>query len=271
MERDSWLYNVRRKCQVFAHSIIPDECLSKVYYRIVLHRALSFENPRTFNEKIQWMKLYYYPKNPLIVKCTDKYTVREYVKEKGYEEKLVPLLGVWDQAQDIQWEKLPDSFVLKCNHGCTYNIIITNKNKTDERAVAKKLNSWLNEDFGAFNVELHYSSIKHRCILCEEYLGADITDYKFFCFHGKPYCIYVSNDLIHDRQAKIGFFSLDGEKLPLHRTDYMDIAQITLPSFYEEMKMAAEVLCKDFPFVRVDFFIANGTWYFAELTFTPGA
>ena len=106
-------------------------------------------------------------------------------------------------------------------------------------------------------------------VTCEEFLGESITDYKFFCFNGKPYCVYVSNDLIHDRQAQIGFFYLDGKKMPLHREDYTDIPEISLPSFYEEMMKAAEELCKDFLFVRVDFFIANNTWYFAELTFTP--
>ena len=108
-------------------------------------------------------------------------------------------------------------------------------------------------------------------IVCEEFLGKSITDYKFFCFNGKPEYMYVSHDLIHDRQAKIGFFYLDGTKMPLRRDDYEDIANIELPDFFEEMKRDAEILCKDFPFVRVDFFIANDRYYFAELTFTPGA
>ena len=271
MERDSFLYKLRRKCQVVAHKLVSDEVMSKFYYWIVLHKKLNLKNPRTFNEKIQWMKLYYYPRNPLIIKCSDKYAVREYIKEKGYEKKLVPLFGIWDKADDIIWDDLPNSFVLKCNHGCAYNIVVPNKKAFDKDKIAIQLNSWLKEDFGAFNIEIHYSKIKHHCILCEEFLGESITDYKFFCFNGKPYCIYVSTDLIHDRQAQIGFFDLDGKKMQLHRDDYTDIEEITLPSFYYEMKKAAEVLCKDFPFVRVDFFLANNTWYFAELTFTPGA
>ncbi len=271
MERDSLLYKVRRKAQVLAHKIVSNETLSKFYFKVVLHKDLNLKNPQTFNEKIQWLKLYYYPKNPLVVQAADKFAVRDYIKAKGYGDKLVPLAGVWDRAEDIDWDKLPDKFVLKCNHGCAYNIVVTDKAKADRTAITKQLNTWLKEDFGAFNIELHYSAIKHHRITCEEFLGENITDYKFFCFNGKPDCIYVSTDLVHDRQAQIGFFYLDGKKMPLHRDDYTDIPQVTLPLFYDEMKNAAEILCKDFPFVRADFFVTDNTWYFAELTFTPSA
>ena len=271
MERDTFFYKVRRKCQMLAHKVVSNETMSKLYFSIVLHKRLNLKNPQTFNEKIQWMKLYYYPNNPLVIKCSDKYAVREYIKDKGYGEKLVPLLGVWDRAEDIDWDRLPNRFVLKCNHGCAYNIIVSDKSKLDKAETVKRLNEWLKEDFGAFNIEIHYSAINHHRITCEEFLGETITDYKFFCFSGEPYCIYVSNDLIHDRQAQIGFFYLDGKKMPLYRDDYTDIPNVTLPHFYDEMRKAAADLCYDFPFVRVDFFITNDTWYFAELTFTPGA
>lgn len=271
MERDSAAYLIRRKCQVIAFKIVPDDIMSKLYYRIVLHKRLNLKNPSTFNEKIQWMKLYYYPKNPVVVNCTDKYEVREYIRNKGYGDRLVPFLGVWDKPEDIEWDSLPDQFVLKCNHGCAYNIVVPNKSKMDITSTKSKLASWLKEDFGAFNIELHYSAIKKHRIICEEYLGDCLTDYKFFCFNGEPSCIYVSKDLIHDRQAQIGFFYLDGTKMPLHRNDYIDLAEVTLPPFFEEMRNAATVLCKDFPFVRVDFFVTDNTWYFAEMTFTPGA
>ncbi len=271
MERDSIIYKTRRKCQVIAHKLVSNETMSKLYYKIVLHKKLNLENPQTFNEKLQWMKLYYYPKNQLVVNGADKYAVREYIDKLGFGDRLVPLLGVWDKAEDIEWDKLPERFVLKCNHGCAYNIVVSDKNKLNIAATMKQLNAWLKEDFGAFNIELHYSEIKHHRITCEEFLGENITDYKFFCFNGEPKFIYVSTDLIHDRQAQIGFFYLDGKKMPLHREDYTDIPEVTLPPFYNEMKAAAEVLCQDFPFVRVDFFVANDTWYFAELTFTPSA
>lgn len=271
MERDSSLYKIRRKCQVLAHKFISDECLSKFYYRIVLKKKLNLKNPRTFNEKLQWLKLYYLPENNLAIKCADKYSVREYIEKKGYGDKLVPILGAWDDARKINWDTLPDKFVLKCAHGCAYNIVVSDKNKVDKNIVINQLNNWLKEDFGAFNIELHYSKINPRMITCEEFLGDCITDYKFFCFNGEPKFIYVSNDLIHDRQAQIGFFYLDGKKMPLHRDDYTDIENVELPSYFDEMKNMAKELSKEFPFVRVDFFIANDRYYFAELTFTPSA
>ena len=271
MERDCILYKIRRKIQTLASKILPTELLSKIYFWIVLRKKAHISNPQTFNEKLQWLKLHYYPNNPLVVKCADKYTVREYIKDKGLEHLLTPLLGVWNKAEQIDWFNLPENFVLKCNHGCAYNILCADKTKLNIDDTSKQLNSWLKEDFGSFNLELHYSQIKYHKIICEVYLGDCITDYKFFCFNGKPKLMYVSKDLVHDRQAQIGFFNLDGSKYPLIRDDYDNIETIELPSFYQEMLHDAEVLCKDFPFVRVDFFITDNRYYFAELTFTPAA
>lgn len=271
LQRESMAYKIRRRIQASASRVLPKETLSKLYYRIVLHKKLDLKDPKTFNEKIQWMKLYCYPKDPLVVEVTDKYGAREYVSRKGYGDKLVPLHGVWEKAEDIDWEALPESFVLKCTHGCAYNIVVPAKRDLDKKAVVKQLNAWLKEDFGAFNIEPHYSEIKRRRIICEEFLGNKLIDYKFFCFGGKPQFIYVSSDLIHDREAQMGFFELDGEKIPLKRDDYADLKEIVPPPFYSEMLSAAESLSGDFPFVRVDFFITEDRWFFAELTFTPGA
>ncbi len=273
MERDSIFYLIRRKLQVVAHKIFPDEMMSKIYFRIVLKKKLNLSNPMTFNEKLQWLKLNYYPNNPLVIQCSDKWMVRKYISNKGYKDTLVPLLGRWRRAENIEWDKLPDKFVLKCNHGCAYNIVCSNKSKLNKSVVVNQLNKWMKEDFGAFNIELHYSKIYPHVIICEEYLGDEkgITDYKFFCFNGIPRFIYVSNNLIHDRQAEIGFFNLDGTKMPIKRDDYTDILEIQLPDFYDEMLKMSYDLSSDFPFVRVDFFLANDRYYFAEPTFTPGA
>ena len=271
MERTSVVYKSRRKMQVLAHKVFSDEFMSRLYCRIVLKKKLDLKNPKTFNEKLQWCKLYYYPQNPLVVQCADKYAVREYITKAGFGDKLVPLLGSWNNSSEISWNELPDQFVLKCNHGCAYNIVVSNKNVLDKKATLKQLNQWMREDFGAFKIERHYSRIKQHKIICEQFLGETIIDYKFFCFNGKPKFIYVSNDLIHDRQAQIGFFYLDGKKMNLKRSDYTDIPSIELPSFFDEMLNMSNDLCKDFPFVRVDFFLANNTYYFAELTFTPSA
>ena len=271
MERNNILYKIRRRGQVIAHKLFSNEFMSKFYYKIVLQEKLNLDDPKTFNEKLQWLKLYYYPNNDLVIKCADKYEVRKYIKDKGYEKKLVPLIGEWDNPKQIEWKKLPNQFVLKCNHGCAYNLICYNKKEFNKTKAEKQLNRWLKEDFGSFNIELHYSKIKHHKIICEEFISEDLMDYKFFCFNGEPKFIYVSSDLIHDRQAKIGFFNLDGSKMKLQRDDYENIENIQMPSFYNEMLEMAMNLCKEFPFVRVDFFVTKSRYYFAELTFTPSA
>lgn len=271
MERDSFLYKTRRKCQTIAHRIFSDEMMSKFYYKVVLGEKLNLKNPQTFNEKLQWLKLNYWPNNKLAIQCADKYAVRDYIKTKGYGETLTPLIDNWTNADDIDFGKLPKQFVLKCNHGCAYNIVVSDKDKINTDDVKRQLSAWLKEDFGAFNIELHYSKIKPHRIVCEEFLGEKLIDYKFFCFNGEPKFIYVSTDLVHDRQAQLGFFNLDGTKIPLKRDDYADIPEIQFPDYFNEMLSMAKDLAADFPFVRADFFLANDRYYFAELTFTPGA
>ena len=257
MERESKVYKTRRKMQVIASHIVPKTVLSKFYFRIVMKEKLDLKDPKTFNEKLQWLKLFYYPYNKKVVRCADKYAVREYVRNKGLDQLLNHLLGHWTDTNQIDWKELPDQFVLKCNHGCAYNIICDDINHFDKKGAIKQLNQWLHEDFGAFNVEPHYTKIKPHRIICEEYLGEDIVDYKFFCLNGEPRFLYVSEDLIHDRQARIGFYDVEGNKLPLVKSSYKDLQNVVFPDFYTEMLKDATVLAKDFPFVRVDFFVTK--------------
>lgn len=271
MDRKSPLYKARRVAQAVAYHVLPHETLSKIYYKILIHDKLDLKNPKTLNEKLQWLKLYYFPNDSLAIQCADKYQVREYIRQKGLGERLTNLLGVWENAVDIDWDTLPEKFVLKCTHGCAYNIICKDKAAFDKTAATKQLNKWLKEDFAVFNVELHYGKIKPRRIIAEEFLGDKLIDYKFFCFNGQPQFLYISSDLVHDRQAQIGFFDVEGNKIPLVRDDYEDIGDIQMPDCFSEMIEAAKLLSADFPFVRVDFFKTNASYAFAELTFTPGA
>ena len=271
MDRNSFLYKLRRKCQQIAFYILPHDLLSKIYCKIVIHKNIDLKNPKTLNEKLQWYKLNYCPKNSLIIQCADKFQVRSYIEKKGYKNLLTNLIGYWENVEDIDWNKLPDKFVLKCTHGCAYNILCKDKSTFNIKEEKKKLKKWLREDFSTFNVELHYGKIKPRRIICEEFLGGVITDYKFFCFNGIPKFYYVSSDLIHDRDAEMGFFNLDGSKIPLIREDYKDIGEIKQPNCFLDMLDVAKNLSKDFPFVRVDFFLVEDGFKFAELTFTPGA
>lgn len=271
MERDSVAYKLRRKAQVVAYHVMPHRFLSGIYYRILLHKRLRLKSPETLNEKLQWLKLNYFPNAPLAIQCTDKYQVRGYVEEKGLGTTLTGLLGVWECVEDIDWDMLPERFVLKCTHGCAYNILCKDKSSFDRDDAKLKLRKWLKEDFAAFNVEPHYGKIHPRRIICEEYLGDVVIDYKFFCFHGMPGFFYVSSDLVHDRQAEMGFFNMDGSKIPLIRDDYRDIGSIEMPQCLPDMIEAAKTLSQDFPFVRVDFFLVGNSYRFAELTFTPAS
>ena len=271
MERGNPLYGVRRKIQVIAHKLLPDGALARLYSRVVMGHDVDLRDPRTFNEKIQWCKIHAFPEEPQVVRCADKAAVRGFVEERGLGGLLVPSLGTWADPQGIDWGALPERFVLKCNHGCAYNVICPDKSEADEREVKTLLSGWLREDFGAFNVELHYSRISPRVVVGEEFLGEAITDFKFFCFNGEPRYVYVSYDLAHDRQAKIGFFGVNGEPLGLRRDDYAPLEDADFPPFYGEMLRDARTLCAGFPFVRVDFFVMPDRHYFAEMTFTPSA
>ena len=271
MERDSFLYKARRRCQAAAHKLLPDRALCRFYSRVVLGKWPDLDDPKTFNEKLQWMKLYYYPFDPMVVNGADKLKSREIAASRGVSCGPVPLLGVWEDAKDIDFDSLPKSFVLKCNHGCAYNIAVPDKDKLDKPAAVKQLNRWLKEDFGVFNIEPHYSMIKERRVFCEEYLGEKLIDYKFFCFNGVPKIICVTENLYHDRDARIGFVDVEGNSVVIRRDDYKAIENIEFPSFYGEMLEDTKRLCNGYAFVRVDFFVTKNTYYFAEFTFTPGA
>jgi hypothetical protein len=271
LERDTFLYKARRRCQAAAQKVLPDRALSRFYSRVLLGKWPDLKDPKTFNEKLQWMKLYYYPFDPMVVNGADKLKSREIAASRGVSCASVPIIGVWENAEEIDFQALPKSFVLKCNHGCAYNIAVPDKEALDKPAAVKQLNRWLKEDFGVFNIEPHYSKIKERRVFCEEYLGEKLIDYKFFCFNGVPKFIYVSEDMYHDRLTRMGFFELDGSKIDIQRDDYKDLESIELPPYFGDMLEDAKKLCIGYVFVRVDFFIGNGTYYFAELTFTPGA
>jgi len=230
------------------------------------------KHPKTLNEKIQYLKLFNYPDNPLITKCADKYAVREYIIDKGYESLLVPLIGYWNKVDEIDFNNLPNSFVLKCNHGSGYNILCPDKNKFSVTKSKKLLNKWMNEDFSIRCAELQYKTIPRK-IIAEKYLGREIYDYKFFCLNGIPRFMYISQEIPNtDGEVKCCFWDCNGELAEFERTDehfYTEEERPNLPEKFEEMKKIASDLSKDFIFVRVDLFEIYGKIYFSELTFTP--
>jgi len=264
------LYRIRRKIQVLATKATSYEFMTKVYYYYKFRKKLDLQNPTTFNEKIQWLKLNYYPVNQDVIRCSDKYKVREFVEEKGKSEYLNKLIGVWDKWQDVDWEQLPQKFALKCNHGCGYNIICDNKMDLSRQEVGSKISKWLSEDFSLYNAEPHYASIERK-IICEEYLGEDIIDYKFFCFHGKPEFFYIAQGFGHGINERMNFFNMDGTKADFTREEYNEFeSEIRMPERLQDMIEISKVLSSDFPFVRVDLFEIDGKIIFSEMTFTPG-
>lgn len=245
---------------------------NKIMYMVLMNRNMNLKKPQTFNEKINWLKLYNYPENQLVIKCTDKYAVREYVESKGLSSILNDLYGVYENVSEINWDKLPNEFVLKCNHGCGYNIICDDKNKLNINKSNKNLKKWMNENFALVSCEPHYSKIDRK-IICERYLGKDILDYKFFCFKGKPEFLYISRACNGSHHGlKVDFFSMEGNKMPFKRSDHDSFD--TLPNMISNLEYAKKIcriLSQDFEFVRVDLFEVEGKIYFSELTFSPSS
>jgi len=263
---ESVFYSLRRRLQVLALKMTSYKFMSKVYFRIMMAYTLNLKNPQTFNEKLQWLKLFYFPNDKLAISCTDKYSVREFITQNGMDEYLNDLYGVWDDTDNIDWNRLPEKFVLKCTHGCRYNILCENKHLMDVSNTTKQLNSWLNEDFSLFNAEPHYRSLKPK-IICEKHLGNISLEYKFYCFNGKIEFMYIIDDT---STRTITLFGREGNRLPYRRTEHPVSDGAKLPTGFEKMKELSEKLAEQFPFVRVDWFEVNGKIFFSELTFTPG-
>lgn len=265
---NSFLYSLRRNMQVVAFNLFGPETMSKVYFRIVLKQKLNLEHPNTFNAKIQWYKLNYCPYNEDIILCSDKLRIREYLERKQLSKFAIPLIGFWDNAEEINWESLPKQFVLKANHGCAYNIICTNKDVFDKKKATKLLNRWIKEDFGKFNAEVHYSKIKPK-IICEMFLqdknSTCLIDYKIHCFNGKPKFVLICSDR-EGNKADFDYYDLNWKKLN-YSTTYEKSFEI--PSAFDEMIHVAEKIAADFPFVRVDFYNTADGPLIGELTFVP--
>lgn len=252
-------------------TLISPTLNTKLRYRYLFKKKLNLKSPQTFNEKLLWLKLKKYNHDPLVIKCADKYRVREYVKDCGYEDILVDLIGVWDSAKDILWDELPDKFVLKWNFGAGMNVICENKSALDRTDVIKKMESWEKNKFWLSHSEMHYKYIPKK-IVCENFLEATeesvIPDYKVYCFHGKPEAVLVMHNRGSD-EMNTEFFNSKWEPLD-NSSKYASVLNATpKPACLDQMLQAAESLASPFPFVRCDFYILDEKLYFGELTFTP--
>lgn len=252
---------------------LPDKIMIYIQYYIATGRVLNLNNPTRYTEKIQWYKLYYRKK--LMTQCVDKYLVREYIKEKGLKDILIPLYGAYDDAEEINFDILPNSFVIKTNNGSHTNILCKDKNSLNFIESKNKLNLWMKEWAGKVGREWAYYNVKPK-IVCEEFIGLNLNkgldDYKFFCFNGEPYCLYTIIDRKDDDELKLGIYDLEFNKLKYRRIDINPIIQnINKPKNYQKMIEIVRILAKDFPHVRVDLYNINGEIYFGELTFYDGS
>jgi len=243
---------------------------SKYLYRRTIGRKLNLRTPRNFNEKLQWLKLYW--RNPLVAQCTDKYEVREYAATCGCEEILNQLYGVYKHAAEINWDDLPKAFALKCTHGCGYNIICDDKDKLDRDQTLARLNEWLKRRYDRVAAEIHYARIKPQ-IICEQYLETDAgvlpNDYKVYCFNGKPELVLVCTDRSSD--LKLTWVDLNWRRIDFGTGNYYCAELPRKPDCLDAMIYYAKKLAHPFPFVRVDFYDYNGKPVLGEMTFTPMA
>lgn len=245
---------------------------SKVIYYKNFRRKLDLKNPTYFNDKLMWLKLN--EDNSLKTKCADKYLVRDYINQMGYSNLLVEIYKVYDSVEEINFEELPNSFVMKCTHGCGFNIICPNKGKLDIEDTIRKVKKWMKTDYGLHMAELHYSKIKPRIII-ERFLGDSVngkvpSDYMIHCFHGEPRVIEVGIDKLTSDKKEI-LFNCDWEILNYNEASANLKETIVKPERLNEMLDIARSLSSRFTYVRVDLYYCNNRIYFGELTFTPAA
>ena len=243
----------------------------KLQYKYITHHKCDLKNPTRYTEKLQYLRLFVYPKDKEVSRCASRDGVRDYLKEKGYEDLLITSYGVFDKFDDIDFDKLPDQFVMKCTHACAFNLIVKDKTKFNKEEAKKKFDKWLKTNYGNKTMEKHYSLIKPRIII-EKYIGEIDTlptEYKIHVFNGKARSMYVVTGRgidIRYNNYYIDWKPFDGSQFNgWKKTDY----ELSKPDNWDEMVKIAEDLASKFPFVRVDLYNINGKIYFGEMTFTP--
>lgn len=253
--------------------LLGDKKYLKLLYKLEMNHKLNLDNPKTFNEKLQWLKLY--DRNPKYTQMVDKFEVKKYIAEIIGEEYIIPTLSVYDSFNEINWEELPEKFVIKCTHDSGGLVICKNKKDLNKEMCEKIINKSLKNEFYYSSREWPYKNVKPRIII-EKNMTTDkqqeLIDYKFFCFNGKPELLYVSEGLSDHSTAKISFVDMDYKMAEFHRKDFKPFDTLPpKPKNFEEMKELAKTLSENIPFVRVDFYEIKGKIYFGELTFYPGS
>lgn len=265
--------NLRGKIMYFL-SFLPDKLYLQIFYFCTTGKFINFKNPKGFNEKQQWLKVN--DRRLEYGKLVDKFAVREHIEQTLGEEYLIPLLGKWKSFDEIDFDALPNAFVLKCNHDSGSTKVIKDKSaltEKDFKALKKHFNKKLKHDFYYAGREYPYKGLD-RCILAEKMMideqapESSIEDYKFFCFNGEPKVMFIATDRSTD--CRFDFFDMDFNHLDIVNIHPNSDKVIAKPNKFEEMKAIAAKLSQGIPFVRIDLYEINGKIYFGEYTFFHG-
>lgn len=266
------LKNPYYACELVLNQLAPyvsDENFVKWKYYLNFHKRLDLRNPQTFNEKLQWLKLY--DQHEEYTQLVDKYEAKQFVASIIGKEYIIPTIGVYDSIEEIDFEYLPQQFVIKCTHNSGGIIVCKDKQKLDIKNSCKQLERWLKVNPYWKNREYPYKNVKPRIII-EQYMedesGYELKDYKFFCFDGEPKCLFVATDRGKEgEETKFDFFDLEWNHLPFTNGHPNSKQSISKPNSFENMIEISRRLSQGFPHVRVDLYNINGRIYFGELTF----
>lgn len=252
---------------------LPDRIYLFIRYYLAVGRRLNLNPPRYFSEKMQWLKLN--DRNPAYTMMADKYSVRDYVREKIGDEYLIPLIGIYNNFSEIDFDALPNQFVLKPTHSCGV-YICKDKSKFSINEVKCKIEASLNSNYFFLHREWEYKNILPR-ILVQQYLADDqqesLYDYKFYCFNGEPKFLYLAlGGAGNLKNLRMNFLNFDWSLTPFQRPDHLQFEVLPpKPHCLDKMVELARLLSHNIPFVRVDFFVVDNKIYFGEMTFHPGA
>ena len=251
-------------------NLLNDKTYLKIRYYATFKKFLNLKNPQTFNEKLQWLKLN--DRKDIYTKMVDKYEAKSYVSKIIGNKYIRPTLGIYNNFDEIDFNKLPNQFVIKCTHDSGGLVIVTDKSKLDIEKAKKKLNKSLKRNYYYPGREWPYKNVKPRIII-EKYMkdnkNNSMRDYKFFCFNGNPYCILVCSD--RDIDLKETFYDLEWKVMRLKRPNHKLDNSIEKPHNFEKMIEFSKKLSSKISFLRVDFYEINGNLYFGELTFYPAS
>lgn len=251
---------------------IPDAVYLKIAFRLSMKQRLNLKDPKTFSEKQQWLKMH--DRNPDYTRMVDKYEAKNYIAQRAGEAYVIPTYGVWERFEDIDFDSLPDQFVLKCTHDSGGLVICRDKAKLDMNKARKNIQESLKRNYYWLSREWPYKNVKPRIIaeklMSDEKQQTSLVDYKFYCFNGEPKFMYISEGLEDHRTARISFVNMDWTPAPFQRTDYTPFEQLPpKPEHFDTMVELARQFSKGIPFLRVDMYEIGGKLYFSELTFFP--